>query len=517
MTIKGIVAAGHQLTAEAGAQILSAGGNAFDAILAAACAACVAEPVLCSLGGGGFLLAKPAGGKPFVHDFFMQTPRVKQPIADLDFRPVVIDFGTATQEFHIGLGSIATPGFVKGLFEIHRHFGSVPMAEIMQPAIRFAREGVGINALQAYILSIVEPIYLATESARDIFSNPQDGPRLFGQGEVLRLPALADTLEILAIEGDDLFYRGEIAQLMAGVCGAGGGYLTLQDLVNYQVEIRRPLAINYRGHSIATNPPPSCGGLLVAFALQLLQGVALQQDRWGSIHHMGLLADVIAATNKARLDQHINSQGDVKTDILDPDYIELYRRQIYGRAAGLRGTTHISVMDAAGNCAGMTLTNGEGCGSVIAGTGIMLNNVLGEQDLNPNGFHQWQTDQRMASMMMPSLVYSKKRDMTAVIGSGGSNRIRTALLQVLINLIDFEMDVDAAVVAPRIHVEDSLLSIEAGFTDSTVRALAERYQDYKCWPDLNLFFGGAHSVVKDKHGFRGIGDSRRGGVCLRAT
>jgi gamma-glutamyltranspeptidase/glutathione hydrolase len=172
----------------------------------------------------------------------------------------------------------------------------------------------------------------------------------------------------------------------------------------------------------------------------------------------------------------------------------------------------MSVIDGAGNVASMTVSNGEGCGRILPRTGIMLNNMLGEQDLNPHGFHRWRADERMTSMMAPSLVLFRDGRRVAT-GSGGSNRIRTAVLQVLVNLIDFGMSPEAAVRQPRLHVEDGLLSIEGGLDAGVVDGLCQRWPRHERWDTLNLFFGGAHTVVEGPHGLAGVGDSRRGGVC----
>ena len=177
--MNGAVAAGHPATAEAAAWALREGGNAFDAAMAGLCAACVAEPVLTSLGGGGFLLAHQEGGRNTLYDFFVQTPMHRRSVSELDFYPILADFGTAQQEFHIGMGSIATPGTIKGLFRIHCELGSLPMREIVQPALDFARNGIVLNRLQAYIFSIVAPIYLSTPGARHVYSSSQvDGTRI---------------------------------------------------------------------------------------------------------------------------------------------------------------------------------------------------------------------------------------------------------------------------------------------------------------------------------------------------
>ncbi|MEN8129247.1 MAG: gamma-glutamyltransferase [Pseudomonadota bacterium] len=513
MKPKGIIAAGHDITAEAAEHILREGGNAFDAILAAHLAACVAEPVLSSLGGGGFLLAKPHDRGAIIYDFFTHTPSKKRPAHELDFRPITVDFGTAQQEFHIGQGTIAVPGSVKALFEIHRDLGCLALQEIAQPAIHYAREGVTLNPLQAYILEIVGLIYSATPQARQIFCRKDSKDQMLRVGEKLMQKTFADTLETLVIEGEALFYRGEIAQAIVHECRESGGHLSLSDLKNYRVIRRAPLDLRYRDTHVLTNPPPSSGGILIAFALKLLNGLDCAHWRFGDAHYLLGLAQIMDLTSKARVDMLANSspEQDLAQHLLDEDYLQRYRQQISATAQAQRGTTHISIIDAHGNVASMTVSNGEGCGSIIPGTGIMLNNMLGEQDLNPGGFHQWTENQRMSSMMAPSLLVEPVGRLTAM-GSGGSNRIRSALLQVFINLIDFGMDVETAVRSPRIHLEGNRLSVEGGFKMAEIERLIRHYPDHEIWTELNLFFGGVHSVVQDTSGFSGAGDHRRGGV-----
>jgi gamma-glutamyltranspeptidase/glutathione hydrolase len=514
MTARGIIAAGHELTVQAAEAMLRAGGNAFDAVLAAHFAACVAEPVLASLGGGGFLLACKPHAKPLIYDFFTHTPQHKRPVHELDFRPIVADFGTAQQEFHIGQGTIATPGSVKGVFEIHHDLCSMPLREIVAPAVQFAREGVRLNSLQAYIFNIVSPIYSATPETRQIYCSLDSGDRLVGEGEIIRQPELADTLEILAIEGVDLFYRGEIAQAIVRSCVQGGGHLTLNDLGQYDVMRRAPLVLIYRGAQVLTNPPPSSGGLLIAFGLELLKNVKPGLSEFGSAAHLITLAQVMALTNKARA-QVLDRFDDVEKAsdlLLSTAHLKPYFAAVANHMQRMRGTTHMSVMDARGNLASMTVSNGEGCGSIVSSTGIMLNNMLGEQDLSPQGFHLWQENQRISSMMAPTMVQYPDGSQLAT-GSGGSNRIRTALLQVLVNLLDFGMPVEQAVRSPRIHLEGEKLSVEGGFQSREVEQLVALYAEHEVWYDLNLFFGGVHTVTNDAGGFIGEGDPRRGGVC----
>jgi gamma-glutamyltranspeptidase/glutathione hydrolase len=197
--------------------------------------------------------------------------------------------------------------------------------------------------------------------------------------------------------------------------------------------------------------------------------------------------------------------------LLDPAYLAKYRQHILGRTESPRGTTHMAIIDNDGNIASMSVSNGEGCGHLIPGTGIMLNNMLGEEDLNSTGFHKWTPDQRMTSMMSPTLLLTADGDEIA-LGSGGSNRIRTAILQVILNLVDYGMSPADAVNSPRIHYEKGLLSIEGGFDNREITRLLGRYPDHKIWQERSLYFGGTHTVMKNSAGFSGAGDIRRGGV-----
>lgn len=508
---RGVVAAGHPVTADAARDTLAAGGNAFDAVLAAMLAACVAEPVLASLGGGGFLLAHPAGSEPEVFDFFVQTPRNQRPLEEIDFRPIVADFGSAQQEFHIGLGTIATPGVVAGFFDIHGALGTLPADIIAGPAIEAAREGVVVNGFQHYIATIVAPILNSSPAALSLHAcaNRPGGPAAEGTRQTN--PALADTLETLCREGARVFYSGEIGQSIAKACREDGGWLCEADLNGYRTVRRRPLCASFGEHRLFLNPPPSIGGTLLAFTLSLLDG----QPATDPATDKGILAiaDAMAATHRARRDHRIDFGVDeeLAQRMLAPDSLSRYRRAING-AVSTRGTTHISVADQAGNLASLTLSNGEGSGFVAPGSGTMLNNMLGEEDLNARGFHQWPADTRVSSMMSPTLAHSCDGDWYA-LGSGGSNRIRSAILQTLLHLLAAGRSVDDAVHRPRVHVENCHLSIEAGFPESAVAPLQERFPEHHLWPTINLFFGGAHSVLRRADGsLDGAGDPRRGGV-----
>jgi gamma-glutamyltranspeptidase/glutathione hydrolase len=326
---------------------------------------------------------------------------------------------------------------------------------------------------------------------------------------------LADTFEALAAEGADLFYRGDLARRLAEQCREGGA-LSLEDLASYRVIQRAPFEFSYRGHRLLTNPPPSCGGILIAFSCSLLENLE-GPFHFGSTEDLAELAQAMEWTNKARMDVLSQAPDWIQASerLFEEKFLREYREKISGRPSALRGTTHINVIDGQGNLASMSLSNGEGCGRILKGTGIMLNNMLGEEDINPSGFFNWKPDQRMTSMMAPTLLFAPDQAVIAM-GSGGSNRIRTAILQVLRNLIDHGMSVPEAVAAPRIHFERGLLSVEPGFSDTVVHELKRTFSRHHLWENKNLFFGGVHTAGSHPlRGFSGAGDPRRFGVCLQ--
>lgn len=518
MSPKGAVACGHPATAAAAQEILDDGGNAFDAALAALCAASVAEPVLCSLGGGGFLLARKANGESLLYDFFVETPFKRRPPSDIDFYPILADFGSATQEFHIGLGAIATPGVIKGLFAAQADLASLPMARLVEPAVRLARVGVPLRPVDTYLFQVVGPILIARSEGRALYT--RDGEKLLEHGDVQRQPALADTLEALAVEGEALFYQGELGQRLAADCTAQGGQITTQDLADYRVVKRRPLERRYRDTSILSNPPPSSGAILIAFALELLGQVELAPLGRATPDYWSLLAQIMELTNKARLESGLHDalaeaeESAAAARLFDPALLARYAKEVQAHPASTRGTTHMSVVDAEGNIAALSISNGEGCGYILPGSGIMVNNMLGEEDLSPHGFHQWPEGSRMSSMMSPTVTYRPDGTVTA-LGSGGSNRIRTAILQVLINLIDFGLPIAEAVEAPRFHFENGIANLENGLGAQANAAIQQHAEKIIHWPAHNLFFGGVHAVSRSANGqLSAAGDPRRGGSAL---
>jgi gamma-glutamyltranspeptidase/glutathione hydrolase len=496
----GRVAAGHAKSCEAATDLLRAGGNAFDAAVAAAFASAVVEPSLSSLGGGGFLLARPAAGDGIAYDFFADTPGRGLPESRREphFLPVTVRFPGSEQVFNVGLGSAAVPGCLAGLLEVHEQLGALPLSEVVAPAIDFAREGVALNHHQAYFLELLTPIMRLTDEAARVFA-PDGAPAR--AGELLRNPDLADYLSLLPQDRGRELYHGDLGGRVERDMREGEGLLTARDLAAYRVERRTPLAVDYRGFRLLTNPPPSFGGSLLALSLRLLEQVGDLGDVPAGPRHLGALASVMQEVLSLR-----------ERGCLDPralDGLPAHEREaIAGRARRFsRGTTHVSVCDALGNAASLTLSNGEGSGYVIPGTGIMLNNMLGEDDLHPDGFHAAPPGERVASMMSPSLLL-RDDELALVLGSGGSKRIRTALLQVVSLVVDFGMDLADAVEHPRAHWDGELLQLEPGFPADALATLAEALP-LNVWDRKDVYFGGVHAVVP---GAAAVGDSRRGGA-----
>jgi gamma-glutamyltranspeptidase / glutathione hydrolase len=495
----GVVAAGHPLTAEAGARVLREGGNAVDAALAAMLVSLAAEPLLTGLGAGGYMLVAGGGQEAALLDFFVQAP--SDPRADGDgyvaaLEAVDVSFGDAAQVFHIGPASCGAYGVPAGVCEAASRWASVPLAELAAPAARLARDGVALNHEQAYIARILADLLTSTPECAALWA---PSGRVLREGDVLRNAELGDALELLGEQGAEPFYRGAIAAAVCDWLRERGGWLALEDLAGYGAIARAPLEVGYRDRLVLTNPPPNAGGTLIAYALALL-------DRGPTPPTLRGIVEAMVAAQSERTPEFLDGLG-------EPGFLERFL------GSRLGATTHISVLDADGRACSVTCTNGEGSGVVVPGTGMHLNNVMGEQDLNPFGFHLHPPGRRMPSMMAPSIVL-RDGEVELVLGSAGSNRIRSALLQTIVGAVDRDLDVHAAVAAPRVHFEAGVLYAEPGIELDQLAGLeaitAGAEQRIVRFADLNLFFGGVQAVRSRGGALSGAGDPRRGGVAVSA-
>ncbi len=485
----GVVAAGHPLSARTGADALREGGNAVDAAIGAMLASFACEPLLTALGAGGYMLVAEPGGTPVLLDFFVEAPgRGAVPAERAQLIPITVSFGDAIQVFNIGAASVGAYGLPAGLCEASTRFGRIPLSELVKPAAALARDGVELNPQQAYVVEILADIVTATPEAAALFA-PHG--TVLRAGEKLRQPELADALERLGNEGAAPFYTGDIATAIVAWLSERGGILTAPDLAAYAVLDRAPVRASYRGRQVVTNPPPSAGGILIAHALSLL-------DAGPGPPGLERVVEVMELTQAQRTPEFL-------AGLDDPAFVQRF----LGGDGPLGNTTHIAVLDHDGWACSVTCSNGSCSGEVVPGTGVHLNNMLGEQDLNPLGFHRHPPGRRLPSMMAPTAVL-RGGEPELVLGSAGSNRIRSAILQTILRVVDDGLRAGDAVQAPRVHFEDGVVYAEPGIDTSELEAAGRAIGHFR---ERNLFFGGVQAAERDRAGsFWGGGDPRRGGA-----
>ena len=487
----GVVAAGHPHTAQAGADVLRNGGNAVDAAVGAVLTSFVCEPLLTGLGAGGYMLVAAPDREPVLLDFFVEAPgRGADPTARAELVPITVSFGDAVQVFNIGAASVGTYGTAAGLHEASARFGRLPLEELVRPAAELARTGVELTAEQGYVFEILADIVTATPESAALFA---PGGHVLRTGDVVRQPELADALERLAGEGPAPFYTGDIAASIVDWVSARGGTLTTEDLAAYAVVDRTPIRVPYRGREVLTNPPPSAGGILIARALGWLNGDASPPD-------VERLVEVMELTQNERTPEFLEGLD-------DPEFVQRFLNS----PGPLGSTTHLAVLDREGWACSVTCSNGSCSGVVVPGTGVHLNNMLGEQDLNPLGFHRHPPGRRLPSMMAPTVVL-RDSEPELVLGSAGSNRIRSAILQTIIRVIDEGLRAGDAVQAARAHFEDGVVYAEPGIDTGPLEVAGRPIARFR---ERNLFFGGVQAVERDSSGaFWGGGDPRRGGAAI---
>ena len=468
--MKPAVAAGNRFTAKAAHEVLDLGGNAVDAAIAAALTAFVSEPLLASVGGAG-MMTVATGEAVKVVDFFSHAPMGPLP-RELDFRAIDIVFERATQVFHVGRGSAAAPMSLPGLALASEHFGRLPLAEVVAPAVRRAREGVPVTPEMAMVARLLWGIVQQSADTMALLSNTDQSPPA---GFAHPNPQLADLLEQFGKTGESTpAFRQSLLEQFGP---AAGGRLQAEDLG------REPRLVEPSHHHIGdwqVYTSPRVGGRLIGLIIDELTAAAPHRD------------EVEEALRIARA---------CRTG---------HRGRTTDAARDLGSTTHISVIDTRGDAAAVTLTNGEGCGFVVPGTGVHMNNFLGEEDLNPSGFHRHAAGAPLPSMIAPTI--ARRGEHTLVLGSGGSNRIRSVISQVLYRIAVLNEPVQDAVMAPRLHAEETHVWLELeGRPAGTQDALAREFEHVVPFHKRSFFFGGVHTcaAMGDTVAF---GDPRRGGA-----
>jgi gamma-glutamyltranspeptidase/glutathione hydrolase len=398
---------------------------------------------------------------------------------------------------------------------VHKDLGSMPMTEIITPVLERIKKGIKLHKQTKYQVDILTPILTCTDEGRNIYQKNHAPLEI---DDKYFLPQMADIFEYLAKYGPREFYEGEIAHSISEMSLTTGGCLSYDDLSNYQVIKRKPLAITYRNASILTNPPPNSGGPLIAFLLKLVESVSLSKNDYGKSKHLQTLVEAISLTGFARaskLEDRIYNE-EILVQLFEPEFLNTLQQTLQNSLHKSGNTTHVSVIDQEGNVASCTTSVGEGCGHFIPGTDIMLNNMLGEEDLNKQGFHNWKENQRMSSMMSPTIAFLPDGSKMG-LGSGGSNRIRSAISQAIMNYIDFGLHPHEIVNNPRIHLENDHLDIEPGYLQEEIDRLILPDNIHKFyWNEQNMYFGGVHAVFMDnKENLDGAGDLRRAGHVIK--
>lgn len=489
----GMVVSSERHASEVGVQILRSGGNAVDAAIATGFALAVTHPSAGNIGGGGFMIVYTAKGEITAFNFREKAPAAAHAKMYLDENGVYSD-----PINHDGYLSIGVPGTVAGFFLAHQKLGSKPMRELLAPAIKLAEQGFPVSwGLHEDFSDLAEEFSKYPASAHVFLKN---GKEVYQPGEIWKQPDLARTLRRIQANGRDGFYKGETARLVAAAMRKHGGLITEADLANYQAQERQPIHGTYRGYDIYSMSPPSSGGTAVVEMLNILEGFDLRAAGFASAQHVHLLAEAMrrAFADRARYlgDPDFNPDMPI-TKLTSKEYAAQLRKSIslnqaspsdpvtFNEAYESTETTHYSVVDAAGNAVVVTYTLEYGYGSriVAEGTGFLLNNEMG--DFNPQPGRTDSTGligtppnivapgKRMLSSMTPTIV-AKDGKPYLLIGSPGGRTIINTVLQVIVNVIDFDMDISEAVAAPRIHhqwLPNRLRIEEFGISKDTERLL----------------------------------------------
>ena len=523
-----MVGAQEPLATDVGVQILKDGGNAVDAAIAVGFALAVTHPYAGNLGGGGFMLIRFADGRSTFIDFRERAPEKASRNMYLDAS------GKPTRESLDGWKSPGVPGTVRGFELAHRKYGTRKWAQLIEPAIAFAQRGFAVSY----------PLAESLKNARNLSQNPES-KRIFQRngafweaGETLAQPELARTLNRIAQNGVNEFYEGETAQKLADAMSRNGGLITLADLKKYTAVERAPLTGSYQGYGIIAAPPPSSGGIGILQMLGMLEGSGYQKSGPGSAVEIQYLAEVMRRYYADR-SQYLGDPDFGKlplTSLLDPAYIRRRRDTIDpnratpstqilpGLPAGREGaeTTHYNVVDAQGNAVAVTYTLNEGFGNgiTVPGLGFLLNDEMDDFAAKPGSPNVYgliqgernaiQPGKRPLSAMSPTILTRDGKFFMAV-GAPGGGRIISAVLQTILNVVDFGMNAQDAVDSPRVHHQwqPDKLYLEPGISPDTVALLKARGYDVDHSPGLVL--ARVEAIVSSGGWLQGGSDGRGSG------
>ncbi len=518
---RAMVASAHPAATAVGLEILKKGGNAVDAAVATAFALSIAEPNASGVGGGGFMIVKMADRpEAIMIDYRETAPRKATPEYYYEAGP---PFEARTAE---GPDAVGVPGLVAGAGQALEKYGTMSLAQVLEPAIRLCREGITVSPkLNGMIVENMEKIQKYPAAAALYL--PDGLPA--EPGTVLRNEALAATLERIAAGGPRTFYEGPMAEAIAAELRRLGGIMEAADLADYRAKLRTPVAGTYRGYEILSAAPPTGGGTHLVELLNIVEGFDVKSMGSGSAKLIHVLAE---AMKMVYADKAANSGDPDVYDIpvaalTDKAYAARLRERIVTAKARFdyapsslvgresESTSHLSVADEKGNVVALTqsINSFFGAGIVVPGMGVILNNHLADFDSQAGGPNAIGPGRRPASSISPTVVCRSGKPVL-VLGSPGAARIISALAQIIINFVDFGMGLDEAIEAPRMHCLTKTLAVEGRISGEVIRTLESWGHTVERYPDWDNFFGGAQGIFLDARAGRlcGAADSRRDGA-----
>ena len=537
----GMVVSTSSYASRVGVEILKKGGNAIDAAVAVGFTLAVTYPSAGNLGGGGFMLIHLADGKNITIDYREKAPLSAHRDMYLD------DAGEFVPELSIyGATSAGVPGSVAGLIYALERYGTMTLTDVIQPAIDLAKKGFSLEQRDSIYFSNTIPLFSKYPSSMKIFT--KDGMP-YSTGDLFIQSDLAWTLEQIKENSRDGFYKGKVAEYLVATVKSLGGYITLEDLENYQPVEREPVIGNYHGYKIISMPPPSSGGIALVQMLNILENYNLSDENWGTASY---IHKIVEAMKYAYADRTYHlGDADFYPVPIDQLISKDYAKTIFDRIEKDKNkavpsseiksldvnivyeskeTTHYSVYDSYGNAVSTTTTinSSFGSGIVVDGAGFLINNEMDDFSGKPGVMNQFgllgteansiQPEKRMLSSMTPTIILKDDKPYI-IIGSPGGSQIITTVLQVVLNCIDFDMNIREAVEAPRIHhqwLPDTLIYEQCALTEEVKKELLEMgYALADEGADLRIIGIAEGIMINNKNKIiYGASDPRGGGLAV---
>ena len=515
---------------EAGYEVLKNGGNAVDAAVAVGFALAVTLPRAGNLGGGGFILIYNKS-KDEVSSIDYRSAAPKSSTSDLFLEGEnIVRFGHLVN---------AVPGSVAGLLKAHEDFGSLPLSDLLKPAIRLARDGFEVTYDLNFVLDWGKESMLANRSSRNKFYDSNEDP--LQVKSKFKQPKLAKTLFMISKKGSEIFYEGEIARWISEESLSNGGLITLEDMASYEAKYRIPIETDYRGYRIVSMPPAASGGLVLLQTLNIIENFDLKSSGHNSAETIHILSEAMQRAYADRAEYHgdpdyfdvpvktlLNKQysSDLSTTIFDtrtPDG-QIFEGNLtkYDESPD---TTHFSIIDSKGNAVSNTYTLGSsfGSGVTIEKGGFLMNNQMrnfshfyGQEnaEYGTSEANKLEPGKRMISTQTPTLVFKPTGELMMILGSPGGGRIPNIITQVISNVIDHEMSFTEAVIAPRINQRlESKLQLETGFSPDTIELLKQKGHE----PETSTTMGSVQAIFLEQENMFGVADTRRPGALAKGN